>query len=48
MKVEQLKKWYEQGKWSKARLKMVVKAGTLSEDEYKMITGEDYKTDNKV
>ena len=26
MKVEQLKKWYEQGKWSKARLVMVVKA----------------------
>ena len=45
MKVEQLKKWYEQGKWSKARLIMVVKAGTLTESEYKEITGEEYKSE---
>ena len=43
MKLEQLKKWYENGKWTKARLKLVVQAGTLSEEEYKEITGEEYK-----
>lgn len=45
MKVEQLKKWHEQGKWSKARLIMVVKAHTLTEAEYKEITGEEYKNE---
>lgn len=45
MKLEQLKTWLETGKWTKERLKMVVKAGTLTEDEYKQITGEDYKTE---
>lgn len=45
MKVEQLKKWYENGKWTKARLKLVVQARTLSEEEYKEITGEEYKSE---
>lgn len=45
MKVEQLKKWYEQGNWSKARLIMVVKSGTLTEAGYKEITGEEYKSE---
>lgn len=45
MKVEQLKKWYENGKWTKARLKLVVQAGTLSEEEYKEIAGEEYKSE---
>lgn len=45
MKLEQLKTWLETGKWTKERLKMVVDAGTLTKDEYKQITGEDYKNE---
>ena len=29
--------------WNKGRLKVLVKTGKLSEDEYQEITGEEYK-----
>lgn len=40
---EQIKAWYEAGRWSKERVYNVV-GKALTADEYKEITGEDYES----
>lgn len=42
MNFEKIKINYEKGFWSKAMVKMAVKKGIITADEYKEITGEDY------
>ena len=37
-----VKKNYERGLWSKAMVKMAVRKGVITKDEYKEITGEVY------
>lgn len=37
-----IKKNFDRGLWSKAQVKVAVKKGIISHDEYKEITGEDY------
>lgn len=39
-----LKRMYDEGKATKTTLKAAVKRGWITEDEYKDITGEKYKT----
>ena len=41
--VESLKRLYEAGKLTKKQIKERVQRGTITEEEYKLITGEDYK-----
>lgn len=42
-KFEQLKKWYDEGKWSKKRIHDAVVKGWITEEEYFEITGEVYE-----
>lgn len=42
MNYEKIKSNYEKGYWSKAMVKMAVKKGIITKEEYKEITGEDY------
>ena len=37
-----IKKNYEKGLWSKAMVKMAVKKGVITKEEYKEITSEEY------
>lgn len=39
---QRIKKWYEQGLWTKDMVKDAVKKDIITEDDYKEITGEDY------
>ena len=39
---ETIKKYYKKGIYKKAHLNQFVKAGKLTAEEYKLITGEDY------
>ena len=41
--VESLKRLYEAGRLSLDQMKERVKKGTITEDEYKYITGKDYE-----
>lgn len=41
--VESLSRLYEHGRLTKAGIAARVKKGTITEDDYKTITGEDYK-----
>ena len=38
---EKIKKWYNQGLWSKTMVANAVKKGVITADQYKIITGED-------
>ena len=40
---ETIKKYYDKKIYKKAHIKAFVKAGKLTEEEYKLITGEDYQ-----
>ena len=40
--VESLKRLYKKGKVTKEKLQSMVEEGTITEAEYKYITGEDY------
>ncbi len=42
MTFEKIKYNYEQGYWSKAMVKMAVKKGVITKEQYKEITGEEY------
>ena len=44
MTVKEMAKKYYPILWSEDRLVSLVKAGKLSEDDYKEITGNDYKS----
>ena len=43
MNFETIKKNYEKGLWTKVLVKMSVKKGIITKEQYKEITGEDYK-----
>lgn len=40
-KFDKLKQYYDAGLWNKTNLKMAVKKGWITSEEYKEITGED-------
>ena len=42
MDFERVKLRYEQGLWSKPMVKMAVKKGVITKEQYKEITGEEY------
>ena len=43
MNYEIIKRNYERNLWSKAMVKVAVKKGIITEEQYKEITGEVYK-----
>ncbi len=45
MNFEVIRKNYIRGLWSKAMVRMAVKKGVLSAEQYKEITGEDLPSD---
>lgn len=42
MNYETIKKNYERGLWSKSMVKMAVRKGIITKEEYQEITGEAY------
>ncbi len=42
MSFEKVKYNYEEGFWSKQQVKMAVRKGIISKEQYKTITGEKY------
>ena len=42
-KFETVKKYYDMGMWTEAKVKNAVVKGWITADEFKLITGEDYK-----
>jgi len=40
---EQIKKWYEEGRWTKAMVKNAVTKGKITAEQYFEITGEVYE-----
>ena len=42
MTYERIKHYYEAGLWNKPMVKMAVKKGIISKEQYAIITGEDY------
>lgn len=43
MSFERIKYYYEAGLWSKPMVKMAVKKGVITKEQYFEITNEDYK-----
>jgi len=43
-KFEQIKKWYDDGLWSKRAVKNAVKKGWITAEEYEEITGEQHSS----
>ena len=43
MNFETIKRNYEKGLWSAALVKMAVRKGLITKEEYKEITGKDHK-----
>ena len=39
---EQIREWYEQGRWSKKKVRDAVIKGKITAEEYELITGEAY------
>jgi len=42
-KFETIKKYYSIGAWNKTRVKNAVVKGWITQEEYRIITGEDYE-----
>ena len=42
MSFERVKYYYEAGLWAKPMVKMAVKKGVITKEQYAEITGEDY------
>ena len=42
MSYERIKYYYEAGLWSKPMVKVAVKKGIITQEQYKEVTGEDY------
>lgn len=42
MDYETIKKWYDSGLWSKTRVRNAVIKGKITQEQYRLITGEDY------
>lgn len=47
-KFKVVKKYYEQGLWSKKRVRDAVIKGWITEEGYKEITGEDYEVQHEL
>ena len=43
MSYERIKYYFEAGLWSKQMVKMAVKKGVITKEQYEEITGESYK-----
>lgn len=43
MNFDTIKKNYDRGLWSKAQVKIAVRKGVISAEQYKQITGEKYQ-----
>lgn len=43
MNFNTIKRNFDKGLWSKAMIKIAVKKGVITKEEYKAIVGEDYK-----
>ena len=43
MSFERVKYYYKSGLWSKPMVKMAVKKGVITKEQYKEITNEDYQ-----
>lgn len=43
MNYETIKKNFDRGLWSAAMVKMAVRKGIITKEQYKEITGKDYK-----
>jgi hypothetical protein len=43
MNFDTIKKNYERGLWTKAMVKMAVRKGVITKEEFTLITGEIYK-----
>ena len=43
MNYETVKKNYERGLWNDAMVKMAVRKGVITKEQYKEITGKDYQ-----
>lgn len=43
MNYEEVKRNYDKGLWNKTLVKIAVKKGVITPEQYKEITGEDYK-----
>ena len=39
---EKIKKWYEEGLWTKAMVRNAVKKGKITDEQYEEIVGEPY------
>lgn len=42
MMFEKIKKWYDEGLWTKAMVRNAVKKGKITEEQYFEIVGEPY------
>ena len=42
MMFEQIKKWYEEGLWTKAMVRNAVRKGKITAEQYEEIVGEPY------
>lgn len=42
MMFEKIKKWYEEGLWTKAMVRNAVKKGKITAEQYEEIVGEPY------
>lgn len=42
MMFERIKKWYEQGLWTKAMVRNAVRKGKITAEQYEEIVGEPY------
>ena len=47
MNFDKVKYYYNAGLWSKPMVKMAVKKGVITKEQYKEITGEEYTTPAK-
>lgn len=43
MSFDTIKLNYDKGLWTKEMVKLAVRKGVITKEEYKLITGEDYK-----
>ena len=43
MSFERIQYYYEAGLWSKPMVKMAVRKGVITKEQYRDITGEDYR-----
>ncbi len=40
---DKIKQWYDKGIYKKSHVRMMVEKGKITAEEYKEITGEDYR-----